>query len=234
MPILNPNLVPAGYNGAIDPKLKACISQDCNLITLSDVTGITSVSTPNGWLQTGSPPYPRRLIAFNLITVSITNSSGTQVGNLIVYNGVGNGVNLFPDVQDFSNEMPLATIQWGQPDGVYSFTYTFTYYNPSNIYGDPVNLLGLAGKSVVQQFNQVVTCNAQNAVKDLWLKYLNNCCSANKQNALEAEALLHAVNAAAACADEFNAVKIKTALDKILTISTGSCNVCSSSKCKCS
>ena len=65
------------------------------------------------------------------------------------------------------------------------------------------------------------------------VKYLDNCCDANRDDALEAEALLYAVEAAGACADEFKAQKIKDALDKIIALSTNSCTICKTTKCNC-
>ena len=36
-------IVPVGFNGAISPKLDVCVSQDCNTITFSDVTLLSSI-----------------------------------------------------------------------------------------------------------------------------------------------------------------------------------------------
>lgn len=223
--------VPVGFNGAISPKLKACVSQDCNSITFSDVTLLSSVANPYGWTtDVSETPRPRILNAFSEIRIIVTNTSGTEVINLVVYGGT---LNLFPAISDFNDNMPLSTTVWGLEDGVYSINYQFTYQSSGAFYGDPDNALALAGKVVEVKTTQVITCNAQNEVKDLWLKYLNDCCSANKNKALEAEALLFSVEAAAACADEYNASRIKEALDKILALDSDKCNVCKHSKCKC-
>lgn len=223
--------VPAGFNGAISPELKACVSQDCNSITFSDVTLLSSVANPYGWTTDGSEtPRPRILGAFSEIRIIVTNTSGEEVINQVVYSLP---VNMFPAIADFNDNMPLSTTAWGLADGVYSFNYQFTYQSSGAFYGDPENTLALAGKVVEAKTNQVITCNAQNEVKDLWLKYLNDCCSANRDKALEAEALLFSVEAAAACADEYNASRIKEALDKILALDSDKCNVCKHSKCKC-
>jgi hypothetical protein len=227
------NTVPAGFNGAISPKLKACVSQDCKNITFSDVTLLSSVTNPYGWTTNAAEtPRPRILTAFSEIRIIVTNTSGTEVINQVVYGGT---LNLFPAISDFNDNMPLSTTVWGLEDGVYSINYQFTYQNSAGFYGDgdPDNNLALAGKVVEAKMSQVITCNAQNEVKDLWLKYLNNCCSANRDKALEAEALLFAVEAAAACADEYNASRIKETLDKILALDSDKCNVCEHSKCKC-
>lgn len=225
------NTVPVGFNGAISPKLKACVSQDCKNITFSDVTLLSSVTNPYGWTTDPSEmPRPRILTAFSEIRIIVTNTSGTEVVNQVVYGGT---INLFPAISDFNDNMPLSTAVWGLEDGVYSINYKFTYGNSGGFYGDPENALALEDKVVEAKMNQVITCNAQNEVKDLWLKYLNDCCSANREKALEAEALLFAVEAAAACADEYNASRIKGALDKILTLDSDKCNICKHSKCKC-
>ena len=225
-------IVPVGFNGAISPKLDVCVSQDCNTITFSDVTLLSSIANPYGWTTDLSEvPRPRILTAFKEIRVIAQDSSGNEILNLIVYNSPA--INFFPSVADFNDNMPLSTAVWGQDDGLYSFTYQFTYQDSPGLIGDGANQLALAGNVVEQKFNKLISCNAANTVKDLWLKYLNNCCSSNKNEALEAEALLFAVEAAGACADEFSAGKIKEALDKILTIGSSSCNLCNSTKCKC-
>tara|TARA_B110000046_G_scaffold63895_1_gene71364 strand:+ start:1848 stop:2531 length:684 start_codon:yes stop_codon:yes gene_type:complete len=225
-------IVPVGFNGAISPKLDVCVSQDCNTITFSDVTLLSSIANPYGWTTDLSEvPRPRILTAFKEIRVIAQDSSGNEILNLIVYNSPA--INFFPSVADFNDNMPLSTAVWGQDDGLYSFTYQFTYQDSPGLIGDGANQLALAGNVVEQKFNKLISCNAANTVKDLWLKYLNNCCSSNKNEALEAEALLFAVEAAGACADEFSAGKIKEALDKILTIGSSSCNLCKSTKCKC-
>lgn len=225
-------IVPAGFNGAISPKLDVCVSQDCNTITFSDVTLLSSIANPYGWTTDLSEvPRPRILTAFKEIRVIAQDSSGNEILNLIVYNSPA--INFFPSVDDFNDNMPLSTAVWGQDDGLYSFTYQFTYQDSPGLIGDGSNQLALASNVVEQKFNKLISCNAANTVKDLWLKYLNNCCSSNRDEALEAEALLFAVEAAGACADEFSAGKIKEALDKILTIGSSSCNLCKSTKCKC-
>lgn len=225
-------VVPAGFNGAISPKLDVCVSQDCNSVTFSDVTLLSSVTNPFGWTtDSAESPRPRILSAFKEIRIIAKNSSGSEVLNLVVYNSPS--INFFPLIADFNDNMPLSTAVWGQEDGLYSFTYQFTYAEAPGLIGDPGEELALAGNVVEQKFNKLISCNAANAVKDLWLKYLDNCCEANRDNALEAEALLFAVEAAGACADEFSAGKIKEALDKILTIGSSSCNLCKSTKCKC-
>ncbi len=225
-------IVPVGFNGAISPKLDVCVSQDCNTITFSDVTLLSSIANPYGWTTDLSEvPRPRILTAFKEIRVIAQDSSGNEILNLIVYNSPA--INFFPSVADFNDNMPLSTAVWGQDDGLYSFTYQFTYQDSPGLIGDGANQLALAGNVVEQKFNKLISCNAANTVKDLWLKYLNNCCSSNRDEALEAEALLFAVEAAGACADEFSAGKIKEALDKILTIGSSSCNLCKSTKCKC-
>ena len=199
--------VPIGFNGAISPTLKACVSQDCAQITFSDVTLMSSVSNPYGWTTDSSAtPRPRILTAFSEIRVIAKSSLGEEVINMVVY---APPVNYFPAVADFNDNMPLATTTWGLDDGVYTFTYRFTYQSSGAFYGDSENALVLAGNTVEVVTTQVITCNAQNEVKDLWLKYLNDCCSANREKALEAEALLFAVEAAASCADEYNASRIK-------------------------
>tara|TARA_R100001509_G_C4836195_1_gene204957 strand:+ start:307 stop:1008 length:702 start_codon:yes stop_codon:yes gene_type:complete len=223
--------IPVGFNGAISPKLKACVSQDCQNITFSDVTLLSSPANPFGWTtDLAETPRPRIAKAFSEIRIIVTNSSGTEVINQIVLGGT---VNFFPAISDFNDNMPLSTTVWGLEDGVYSINYQFTYQESGGFYGDPTNSLALEGKTVESKMTQVITCNAQNEVKDLWLKYLNDCCHANREKALEAEALLFAVEAAAACADEYNASRIKSALDKILTLDSDKCNVCEHSKCKC-
>ena len=192
---------------------------------------MSSVTNPFGWTTDSSEtPRPRILTAFEEIRIIVTNTSGTEVINQVVYGGT---LNLFPSISDFNDNMPLSTTVWGLDDGVYSFNYKFTYRNSGIFYGDTDNNLALAGKVVEAKMNQVITCNAQNEVKDLWLKYLNDCCSANRDKALEAEALLFSVEAAASCADEYNASRIKEALDKILLLDSDKCNVCKHSKCKC-
>ena len=230
-------VVPAGFNGAISPKLDACVSPDCSSITLSDVTLLSSVANPFGWTtDTAESPRPRILTAFKEIRVIITNSSGNEVVNVIVYappSADSAGINFFPSIDDFNDNMPLSTVTWGQDDGLYGFTYQFTYLDSGGSFGDPDNELGLQENIVKQEFNKLVTCKSQNAVKDLWLKYLDNCCDANRDDALEAEALLNAVEAAGACADEFKAQKIKDALDKIIALSTNSCTICKTTKCNC-
>lgn len=222
--------VPPGFRGAISPRLQMCISKDCSIATLSDVTGLQDVATPYGWNLGLDIPNPRKLEAFANITCSIADSQGTVLHSLTPYVNYG-ASSLFPDV--FTNEMELASVSWGQPDGIYTVTYQFDYGAFYEYYGDPENFLELAGKSVIVTTNQVVTCNAQNSVKNLWLAYLKDCCSANKDKALEAEALLYAVEASAACADEFNASRIQEALAKIIELDSGKCNVCQTSKCKC-
>lgn len=222
--------VSPGFRGALSPRLQMCISKDCSTATLSDITGLQDASTPYGWYLGLDIPNPKKLEAFSLITCSIADSQGAVISSLTLYN-VLLGINLFPEV--FSNEMELASITWQQPDGIYTVTYSFTYTEDSDLYGDPEDSLELAGKSVIVTTNQVVTCNAQNSVKNLWLAYLKDCCSANKDKALEAEALLYAVEASAACADEFNASRIQEALAKIIELDSGKCNVCQTSKCKC-
>lgn len=231
--------VPAGFNGAISPTLKACVSQDCKSITFSDVTLLSSVANPFGWTtDTSETPRPRILTAFQEIRIIVTNTSGTEVINQVVFSGSVNAINSFPAISDFNDNMPLSTTVWGLDDGVYSFNYKFTY-KAASAYGDsssgttPGNTLGLANKIVEVKTNQVITCNAKNEVKELWLKYLNDCCSANRDKALEADALLFSVEAAASCADEYNASRIKEALDKILALDSDNCNVCTHSKCKC-
>tara|TARA_R100001463_G_scaffold100934_1_gene155377 strand:- start:1585 stop:2265 length:681 start_codon:yes stop_codon:yes gene_type:complete len=225
------NTVPVGFNGAISPKLQACVSQDCKNITFSDVTLLSSVTNPYGWTtDLAETPRPRILTAFSEIRIIVTNTSGTEVINQVVFGGT---LNLFPAIADFNDNMPLSTAVWGLDDGVYSINYKFTYAEVPSSIGDPDDDLALAGKVVEAKMNQVITCNAQNEVKDLWLKYLNDCCSANRDKALEAEALLFSVEAAAACADEYNASRIKEALDKILLLDSDKCNVCKHSKCKC-
>lgn len=226
------SLIPSGFNGAISPKLNACVSQDCQNITFTDVTLLSSPANPFGWTTDSSEtPRPRILTAFSEIRVIVKNSSGVEVINLLLYSPPS--INFYPSISSFSNEMPLTTYTWGLPDGVYSFTYRFTYKNTSSSYGDPDNLLALQGHYVESSYNQLISCNAKNVVKNLWLKYLNNCCGSNRDNALEAEALLYAVEAAAACSDEFNASRIKESLDKITALSSGNCSLCNSSKCKC-
>ena len=224
--------IPPGFRGAISPKLKLCISQDCSSAVLSDVTGLQDAATPYGWNLTLDSPNPRKLDAFIGIICSIKDSSGDPINNTTLYSsGITDSTNLFPDV--FTNEMELASIPWNQPDGIYVVNYQFSYSSfPAN-YGDPENVLQLAGKKVLVTFNQVVSCNARNVVKNLWLAYLNNCCASNKEKALEAEALLFAIDAAAACADEFNASRIQEALAKIIELDSSKCNVCQTSKCKC-
>ena len=225
-------VVPAGFNGAISPKLDVCISQDCKNVTFSDVTLLSSVANPYGWTtDLSETPRPRILSAFKEIRIIAQNSSGSEVLNLVVYNPPT--LNFFPALADFNDNMPLSTAVWGLDDGLYSFTYKFTYQEAPGLIGDADNELALAGNVVEQKFNKLVSCNAANAVKDLWLKYLEECCDANRDNALEAEALLFAVEAAGACADEFSAGKIKEALDKILAIGSSSCNPCKTTKCKC-
>ena len=225
-------VVPVGFNGAISPKLDVCISQDCSNITFSDVTLLSSVANAYGWTTDPSEtPRPRILSAFKQIRIIVKDSLGSELLNLIVYNPPS--INFFPSIADFNDNMPLSTAVWGQADGLYSFTYQFTYQDAPGLIGDPNNELSLAGNVVEQKFNKLISCNAANAVKDLWLKYLDNCCGSNRDEALEAEALLFAVEAAGACADEFSAGKIKEALDKILTIGSSSCNLCKSTKCKC-
>jgi hypothetical protein len=226
------SFLPPGFNGAISPKLNVCVSQDCQNITFSDVTLLSSPANPFGWTTDSSEtPRPRILTAFSEIRVIVKNSSNQEVINLLVYSPPN--INFYPNISEFSNEIPLTTYTWGLPDGVYSFTYRFTYRSTGLSYGDPDNLLGLQGHYTESIYNQLITCNTKNAVKDLWLKYLNNCCGSNRDNALEAEALLYAVEAAAACADEFNASRIKESLDRIIALSSGKCNLCKSTKCKC-
>tara|TARA_R110000744_G_scaffold198170_2_gene317389 strand:+ start:437 stop:1120 length:684 start_codon:yes stop_codon:yes gene_type:complete len=225
-------VVPVGFNGAISPKLDVCISQDCSNITFSDVTLLSSIANPYGWTTDPSEiPRPRILTAFKQIRIIAKNSSGIEILNLVVYNSPT--LNFFPSIADFNNNMPLSTAVWGQDDGIYSFTYQFTYQEAPGLIGDADNQLALAGNVVEQKFNKLISCKAANVVKNLWLKYLDNCCGSNRDEALEAEALLFAVEAAGACADEFSAGKIKEALDKILTIGSSSCNLCNSTKCKC-
>ena len=225
------SLIPSGFNGAINPKLNACVSQDCQNITFSDVTLLSSPANPYGWTTDSSEtPRPRILTAFSEIRIIVKNTLGEEVINQIVYSPP---INYFPAIPDFNDNMPLLNTIWGRPDGVYSFTYRFTYTNTSILYGDLDNSLGLQEHFVEQVFNKVITCNTENVVKDLWLKYLNNCCGSNRDSALEAEALLFAVQAAASCADEFNASRIKESLDRIITLSSGKCNLCKSTKCKC-
>jgi hypothetical protein len=225
------SFIPSGFNGAISPKLNACVSQDCQNITFSDVTLLSSPANPFGWTTDDSEtPRPRILTAFSEIRVIVKSSVGEEIINQLVYSLP---INYFPAVNNFSDNMPLFTAFWNKPDGVYSFIYRFTYTNTGSSYGDPDNALGLQGHYVEQVFNKVITCNSENTVKDLWLKYLNDCCGSNKHNALEAEALLFAVQAAASCADEYNASRIKDALDKIIALDSSKCNVCQHSKCKC-
>jgi len=220
--------LPPGFRGAISPKLKLCISQDCSSAVLSDITGLQDAGTPYGWNLTLDIPNPRKLAAFSNISSTITNSNGDVINTITYYS---TGVNLFPDV--FTNEMELASIPWNQPDGIYVVSYQFQYSAFPADYGDALDTLGLAGKTVSVTFNQVVSCNARNTVKNLWLAYLNDCCASNKEKALEAEALLFAIDAAAACADEFNASRIQEALAKIIELDSSKCNVCQTSKCKC-
>ena len=230
-------IVPAGFNGAISPKLDICISQDCNSITFSDVTLLSSAANPYGWTVDGSAnPRPGYLTAFSEIRILASNSSGTEVLNFVIYSASSN-INFFPEIINFDNNMPLSSATWGLDDGMYSFIYQFTYADNASLIGYdpeiPADNLMLAGNVVEQNFNKLITCHAANAVKDLWLEYLENCCGSSKENALEAEALLFAIEAAGACADEFSAGKIKEALDKVLTIGSGSCNLCNATKCKC-
>ena len=83
--------VPVGFNGAISPKLKACVSQDCQNITFSDVTLLSSPANPFGWTTDGSEtPRPRFIRAFSEIRIIVTDSSGTEVINLIVYQNGSN------------------------------------------------------------------------------------------------------------------------------------------------
>jgi hypothetical protein len=234
--------VPAGFNGAISPTLKACVSQDCKSITFSDVTLLSAVANPFGWTTENVGIRPRILTAFQEIRIIVTNTSGTEVINQVVFSGSVNGINSFPAISDFNDNMPLSTTVWGLDDGVYSFNYKFTY-KAASAYGDgPTgsggtstagNTLGLENNIVEAKTNQVITCNAKNQVKELWLKYLNECCSSNRDKALEADALLFSVEAAAECADEYNASRIKEALDRILALDSDNCNVCKHSKCKC-
>ena len=228
-------VIPAGFNGAISPSLDVCVSQDCANVTFSDVTLISGIANPYGWTTNPSAtPRPRILSAFSEIRIIANNSSGTEVLNLVVFSTPS--INFFPSIADFDDNMPLSSVPWGLADGVYSFTYKFTYSESPAMIGydqdNDGNLL-LAGNTVEHTFNKLISCQASNAVKDLWLKYLESCCGSSKETALEAEALLYAVEAAGACADEFSAGKIKEALDKILALGSGSCNLCNATKCKC-
>jgi len=226
------SLIPSGFNGAISPKLDVCVSQDCQNITFTDVTLLASPANVYGWTTDASEtPRPRILTAFSDIRVIVTNSAGQEVINLLLYSPPT--VNFYPEISEFSDKMPLTTYSWGLPDGVYSFIYRLTYRNTGLSYGDPDNTLGLADHFVQATYNKLITCNSKNAVKDLWLKYLANCCGSNRDAALEAEALLYAVEAAGACADEFNASRIKESLDKIMSLSSNKCLLCKSSTCKC-
>jgi hypothetical protein len=224
--------IPAGFRGAISPKLKMCVSQDCSSAILSDITGLQDAATPYGWNLSLDTPNPRKLSAFNGITAIIADSSGNTLNTIKLYVATGGvvSVNYFPDT--FTNDMELVSIPWNRPDGIYTVTYRFSYSTEFDGY-NPGNTLGLAGQDVVVTFNQVISCAARNSVKNLWLAYLNDCCSANKDKALEAEALLYAIDAAAACADEFNASRIQEALAKIIELDSSKCNVCQTSKCKC-
>jgi hypothetical protein len=221
--------IPPGFNGAISPKLKVCVSSDCSSVKFYDTTGLTNSGTPFGWVpENTTPPFIRNIIAFSEIKVVLKSLQGEELISTIVYNP-SLGVNMFPST--FTEEMVLFSTTWGQPDGIYIIEYIFKYQDDSTIYGDPTNALNLASKYVVCTFNKIVTCKSKQLVTKLWLKYIKGCCS-DLEQALEAQALLYAVEAAAACGDEFNADSILKSLHKILSLEKN-CSPCKSNSCKC-
>jgi hypothetical protein len=222
--------IPPGFNGAIAPKFKFCISQDCSTAKFVDTTGISNSITPFGWVPINTtPPFIRNIIAFSEIKVEVKTINNEILYSTYVYLSSAS-INLFPTI--FSNEMALFSTPWGLDDGIYIVEYIFKYSDNPSDYGDPDNTLTFAGKTVVCKTNQIITCRAKNQIKDLWLKYLKECCPSTAEKALEAEALLLAVEAAASCGDEFNANSILNSLQKIMNLGKG-CAKCPPSNCKC-
>lgn len=192
---------------AFQPVITACLKNNCKVLEITDATDVyNSSSNSKGWEDAST------LLAANVSTAYIkisypgddtpsqTENVTSQISNPVTGTFVFNDI--FPSGTSFE-------------DGYYEILYEITDTS-DNIYSYKLRVY--------------FTCNARCCINKLWETYAESVCgncdcdaSDDMDNALEAEAMLDALNSSASCLNT-------TTRDNILTMIN---RICDSEDCNC-
>lgn len=187
-------------------KLKAelCISNNCSKIKFTDNTGLYNNTTNvNGWSNT--------LVVGNLLLSQIIEARMTMVKlgetSIISFPLKSLSVNLYPI--EATPEFSFTEFDWTGGDGIYTFTYEVRVTLPDIITNYTANIL--------------ITCEAEQCLNKLWVKYAESGKDVDKEKAIEASALLKGAKALYYCNGLQSSASVIKTLTKICKISNEDC-----------
>jgi hypothetical protein len=197
--------------------VEICFTNTCEKVKVTDVTGMYHPEdNPTGWYnfdaEEGEEGYVA-LTEFDTIYLEVYDTADPDelLGTIILRQGA---FSAYPESDVAEADMVLGEFDWPYGDGVFDIYYIFES-------SDEI-IQGYVQESFHQFYND---CAATNCVNALWLKYFQSCNTNDqvKDMAMEAEALLMAAKAAAACVNTIGADKINEVLTKICEIADCDC-----------
>lgn len=194
----------------IAPQITLCTNNLCNLLTITDVTGMYNASTnPKGW---GNTQVATGVETSELVSSRVTLINVGTSAQLVYYLKTNSGVDLYP--AEATPEFAFDDFTWTGADGIYTVTLEAIVDSPhtTETFTDTI----------------LITCAAEACVRNLWKEFYNQCsCDIDGKlasRAMEAESLLAGVKAQFACNQNDQSTKILATLAKICAMYNSNCN----------